>query len=113
MLARAAASSGRRVLLVDLGLEGATLDDGAVNATGGGIAEAFGSNGNLQDFAEEQEVAGLHYIGRGTSAGHLGTVWTSERWARLARGFASEDALLLLAAPPGALASLAIDDLAL
>ena len=113
MLARAAASSGRRVLLVDLGLQGASLDDGANNPTGGGIAEAFSSNRDLQDFVAEQEVAGLHYIGRGTQANDLGAVWSSDRWTRLARGFASEDALLLLAAPPAALAALEIADLAI
>jgi hypothetical protein len=111
--ARAAAAAGRQVLLVDLGLESPGLDQGAIRLNPRGIAEAFTGDLQLHDVAAEQEVAGLHYIGRGATGGDPASLWNSDRWARLARGFASQGALLLLAMPPAALAALRLDGLAL
>src|SRR5262245_48673204 len=74
-VARSVAASGRRVLLIDLGID-AALDAGATQTAANGIADAFGSSGDLQHVAVEQDVAGLFYINRGTARDQR-NVWTS------------------------------------
>jgi hypothetical protein len=106
-VARIAARGGRRVALVDLGLEHGPLAPPQGTAPSEGIVDAFLYGASLQRVAVEQDVAGLHYIGAGTQAPEPREVWANARWQRLARGFASEGALLLLVAPPEALQHLA------
>lgn len=101
--ARAAATGSRSVLLVDLSADGPMLDSGATGAASRGIADVFLTDEPLNDAARPQDRPGLFYIQRGARAGGFESVWASERWAKLARGFASEGALLLLFAPPAAL----------
>lgn len=107
--ARAAATGERSVLLVDLSLEAPALDAAATRRLPRGIVDAFATDAPLSDVAGEQDRPGLHYISRGTPTPDPSSVWSSPRWRRLARGFASEGALLILFAPPAALAALDLD----
>ena len=107
--ARAAATGERSVLLVDLSADGPTLDAQATAKAARGIADVFLTDEALNDAAAPQDRPGLFYIQRGARTGGLDPVWSSARWAKLARGFASEGALLLLFAPPAALAQFTFD----
>ncbi|MBI4420659.1 MAG: SPOR domain-containing protein [Gemmatimonadetes bacterium] len=107
--ARAAATAERNVLLVDLSLEEPALDGGATNRIPRGIVDAIAADLPLSDVARPQDRPMLHYIGRGTPAPDPASVWSSPRWKRLARGFASEGALLALFVPPAALPTLAVE----
>jgi hypothetical protein len=106
--ARAVARSGRRVLLVDLSLEQPVLRDGATDAAPQGIVDAFAFGVALNAVAREQEP-NLHFIGTGSAGAQPADIVASERWQRLARGFASEGALLLLFVPAAALPQLTVD----
>jgi len=106
--ARAVARTGRRVLLVDLSLERPALHAEAKEAGAEGIGDAFAFGVALNHVAREQEP-NLFFIGTGSPAADQRAVLTSERWQRLARGFASEGALLLLHVPAAALPVLRID----
>jgi cell division septation protein DedD len=99
-IGRRVAEADRRVVLVDLGLQRPLLRPRAEGGTAEGIADAFLYGASLQHVTEEQDVPGFFYIGVGTEPANPGEVWGHDRWQRLARGFASEDALLLLAIPP-------------
>ncbi|MSR05763.1 MAG: SPOR domain-containing protein [Gemmatimonadetes bacterium] len=101
--ARAASTGSRSVLLIDLSADGPMLDSGATGRASRGIADVFLTDEPLNEAASPQDAPGLFYIQRGARAGGFEPVWGSDRWAKLARGFASEGALLLLFAPPGAL----------
>jgi cell division septation protein DedD len=107
-LARAVARSGRRVLLVDLSLEEPALGTGATDAAGQGIVDAFAFGVALNHVAREQEP-NLYYIGTGSPGAQAAEVVASDRWQRLARGFASEGALLVLFVPAALLPTLKVD----
>lgn len=107
-LARAIARSGRRVLLVDLSLEEPALRDGATDTVAEGIVDAFAFDVALNHVAREQEP-NLYYIGTGSAGAQAADVVASDRWQRLARGFASEGALLLLFVPAALLPRLKVD----
>ncbi len=96
-IARACATAGRRVLLVDGTVGRFDLADGARAQVTGGITDAFFRNAPLEDVARLQEP-GLFFVGPG-SAPAAGDLWSHTRWTRLAKGFAHEKALLLVYAP--------------
>lgn len=106
-IARAVARSGRRVLLVDLHLEQSVLETGATGPADEGLVDAFVFGVSLTHVARLQEPE-LYYIGVGTAPPNPVDVWSSERWKRLARGFGSEGALMLLCTPPAALVRLGV-----
>ncbi|HEX9580910.1 MAG TPA: SPOR domain-containing protein [Gemmatimonadales bacterium] len=106
--ARAVARAGRRVLLVDLSLEQPVLATGARDAVPEGIVDAFAFGVALNHVAREQEP-NLFFVGTGSRGATAEAVLASERWQRLARGFASEGALLLLYVPATALSLLLVD----
>ena len=107
-IARRVARAGRRVALVDLGLERPLLA-GPEADPDEGIADAFLFGASWQRVATEQDVEGLFYVGVGTPPTNAADVWSHERWGRLARGFANEGALLLLALPPEGLEHLGVE----
>lgn len=106
--ARAVARSGRRVLVVDLGLERPALVPPVPPEIPEGIVDAFLFGASLTHVTREQDVPGLFFIGVGTSPADPDEVWTSDRWLRLARGFEQEGALLLVFAPRRAITRLAV-----
>jgi hypothetical protein len=107
-VARRVAHAGRRVALIDLGLERPLLATPEADPDEG-IADAFLYGASLQRVATEQDVEGLFYVGVGTEPATPADVWSHERWGRLARGFANEGALLVLAVPPEGLEHLGIE----
>jgi len=107
-IARRVARAGRRVALVDLGLERPLLATPEEDPDEG-IADALLFGASLQRVAAEQDVKGLFYVGVGTPPANAADVWSHERWRRLARGFANEGALLLLALPPDGLEHLGVE----
>ncbi len=94
-IARLIASAGRRTLLVDLDLEAPALGAEARNEVEEGIVDAFLFGVSLGYVAREQEPD-LYYIGAGSKAADHEEVWTSPRWERLARGFRSQGAAMVL-----------------
>jgi cell division septation protein DedD len=107
-LAAAVARPGRRVALIDLCLEDPILDARVARGSGEGLVDAFLYGASLQHVAVEQDVPGFHVIAVGTRPSDPDEVWSHQRWRRLARGFQSEGALLLLLVPAYALARVAV-----
>ncbi len=108
-LAAAVARHARRVALVDLSLEEPILTTHPGNASGEGVVDAFLYGASLQRVAVEQDVPGLHVIGVGTQPTDPEEIWSHPRWRRLARGFATEGALLLLLVPLAGVAQLTVE----
>ena len=102
-VARAAASGSagrRRVVLVDLDLETPSLHRVIKGSEAPGIAEAFETGNPLDEIA--QDTSGVFFIPAGRCTGPAALVWSNPRWIKLANGFRSEQALLLVYLPPGA-----------
>lgn len=106
-VARAVARGGRRVMLVDLHLEQPLLETGATAPADEGVVDAFVFGASLTHVARLEEPE-LYYIGVGTAPPNPVDIWSSARWKRLARGFGSEGALMLLCTPPAALVRLGV-----
>jgi hypothetical protein len=102
-VARAAAQEKPRVALVDLSVNMPVLDEGAARWSEEGIVDALLYDTSLTRLAQPQEEPGLHYIGVGTPTDNPQEVWGHPRWSRLAAGFESQGALLLLFLPPAAI----------
>lgn len=107
-VARALARAGRRVVLIDLDLENPSLGEEARDTVEEGIVDAFVFGVSLSHVAREQEPD-LYFIGVGSATQRPEEVWSSPRWGRLAKGFQSEGALLLLFLPPAALRHLGLE----
>ena len=58
--------------------------------------------------AQPQDLPGLHYLGVGTPTENPEAVWSHARWGRLAKGFTSQGAVLLLFLPPDAIPHMAL-----
>jgi cell division septation protein DedD len=101
--ARAAASPGRAVALIDLSLEEPALHSRARGAAEEGIVDAFLFGASLEHVSSQQDVPGLYFIGVGTEPSDPAEVWESTRWSRLVRGFTSQGAVMLLFVPPAGL----------
>jgi hypothetical protein len=93
-VARSAARTGRRVALVDLGLEQPSLHEVAGLAPSEGIADAFERGESLTQVAHD--VEGVFFIGPGAQTAQRDALFGHERWRKLQRGFHAEGALLLL-----------------
>jgi cell division septation protein DedD len=103
-LARAAAAPGRRVALVDLWIEQPQLHAAAGLPLARGIVDAFESGDELTTLA--QPTDGVFFIAAGSRTAAPEFVLAHPRWKKLHAGFRSEDALLLIYVPAGALARL-------
>lgn len=103
LVAREATRGKPRVALVDLSLNMPVLDHGAVGRTEEGIVDALLYDASLTRIAQPQDEPGLHYLGVGTPTDKPQDVWGHPRWSRLASGFQSQGAVLLLFLPPAAI----------
>ena len=95
-VARAAASEGRRVALVDCFVDAPSLHSitGAVNNEG--LVDAFEYGASLTKIVQRQPQAGLYFIPAGTYSADAEPLMQNPRWRRLSAGFRHEEALLLL-----------------
>ena len=107
-VARAAATTGRRTVLVDCFVDAPTLHgaEGASNAEG--LVDAFEYGASLNRIVQQQPQADLFFIPAGTYAPARG-VMENPRWKRLSAGFRHEEALLLLYVGAEHLASIPVD----
>ncbi len=93
-IARIAARGGRRVALVDLGVEEPSLHQTVGLAPSDGIVDAFEYGVSLAKAAHE--VDGVFFIAAGSYTASAGDLYAHARWRKLQAGFRSEGALLLL-----------------
>jgi cell division septation protein DedD len=105
-IARTLARSGRRTALIDLHVRQPLLDPQRRGEATPGIADALRQNLPMHRVVRRTDVPGLYFIPAGTPPPDPEEVWGHARWARLARGFAHEQALLLLFLPEEACARL-------
>ena len=93
-IARIAARGGRRVALVDLGVEEPALHQTVGLTPSDGIVDAFEYGVSLSKAA--QEIDGVFFIAAGSYTASVGDLYAHPRWRKLQAGFRSEGALLLL-----------------
>jgi hypothetical protein len=93
-IARIAARGGRRVALVDLGVEEPSLHQTVGLTASDGIVDAFEYGVSLAKAAHE--VDGVFFIAAGSYTASAGDLYAHARWRKLQAGFRSEGALLLL-----------------
>lgn len=93
-IARIAARGGRRVALVDLGVEEPALHQTVGLTPSDGIVDAFEYGVSLAKAAHE--VDGVFFIAAGSYTASAGDLYAHARWRKLQAGFRSEGALLLL-----------------
>ena len=102
-VARAAATLGRRTLLVDCFVDAPRLHTVVGAANDEGIVDAFEYGASLTRVAQRQAEADLFFVPAGTFASDPSALMANRRWSRLAAGFRHEGALLLLYTPSAAL----------
>jgi hypothetical protein len=93
-IARIAARGGRRVALVDLGVEEPALHQTVGLTPSDGIVDAFEYGVSLAKAAHE--VDGVFFIAAGSYTASAADLYAHPRWRKLQAGFRSEGALLLL-----------------
>ncbi len=93
-IARIAARGGRRVALVDLGIEEPALHQTVGLSPSDGIVDAFEYGVSLAKAAHE--VDGVFFIAAGSYTASASDLYAHPRWRKLQAGFRSEGALLLL-----------------
>jgi hypothetical protein len=93
-IARIAARGGRRVALVDLGVEDPSLHVTVGLSPSDGIVDAFEYGVSLAKAAHE--VDGVFFIAAGSYTASAADLYAHPRWRKLQAGFRSEGALLLL-----------------
>jgi len=93
-IARIAARGGRRVALVDLGVEEPALHLTVGLSPSDGIVDAFEYGVSLAKAAHE--VDGVFFIAAGSYTASAAELYAQPRWRKLQAGFRSEGALLLL-----------------
>lgn len=103
-VARAAAQRGRRVALVDLGIDHPELHTAVGLPLGAGIVDAFQSGDELTAVA--REVDGVFFLAAGSPTAAPDFVLAHPRWNKLHAGFRAEDALLLVYVPSASLSRL-------
>ena len=104
-IARIAARGGRRVALVDLGVEEPSLHQTVGLTPSDGIVDAFEYGVSLAKAAHE--VDGVFFIAAGSYTASAGDLYAHPRWRKLQAGFRSEGALLLLFVSAAGLGKLA------
>lgn len=95
-VARAAATLGRRTLLVDCFVDAPCLHTVVGAANDEGIVDAFEYGASLTRLAQRQAEPDLFFVPTGTFATDPAALMANRRWSRLAAGFRHEGALLLL-----------------
>jgi len=105
-VARAAATGGRKVMLVDLSFEDPVLHRHVGDTLENGIVDAFEYDVSLNYVTRSHLNGTLFFIPRGSDVGDAVRVLESPRWTKLAKGLASQGALLLLYLTPSSLARL-------
>jgi hypothetical protein len=103
-VARAAAQRGRRVLLVDLGVDHPELHTAVGLPLAAGIVDALQAGDDLTKVA--REVDGVFFVPAGSPTSAPEFVLAHPRWNKLHAGFRAEDALLLVYVPSASLARL-------
>ncbi len=103
-IAGAVAGTGRRIALVDLHFDEPALHAPRTPHAGPGIVDVFQSGESLQAVTLALDPPGLFFVPAGVGPGDPTRIWGHTRWPRLARGFESEGALLLLYVPADGLA---------
>ena len=93
-IARIAARGGRRVALVDLGIEEPALHQTVGLTPSDGIVDAFEYGVSLAKAAHE--IDGVFFIAAGSYTASAGDLYAHARWRKLQAGFRAEGALLLL-----------------
>ena len=106
-VARATASAGRRVALVDGFVDEPHLHAAAGEDNRDGIVDVFEYGASLSRIARQQADPNLYFVPAGTFAPDAAVMAAHPRWRRLSAGFRHEDALMLLYLPADCLASLA------
>ena len=94
--ASAAATLGRRTLLVDCFVDAPRLHTVVGAANDEGIVDAFEYGASLTRIAQRQAESDLYFVPAGTFATDPSALMANRRWSRLAAGFRHEGALLLL-----------------
>lgn len=105
-IARAAATGGRQVILVDLCFDEPVLHRPVGDSVDNGIVDAFEYGVSLSYVSRAHLDRTLFFIPTGTDAGDPARVLASTRWSRLSRGLGASGALLLLYLTPSSLAQL-------
>lgn len=113
-LARAWAEEGRRIFLMDLGLESPSVHKVLDLPNGEGVSDAFLYGASVQHIAQSAMGGAFFFASAGTLSADPEEVLTHSRWNDLASGFSEADATLILFIPtqvPGAdrILSLATD----
>ena len=108
-VARAAASAGRRTVLVDCFVNAPTLHGVAGESNAEGLVDAFEYGASLNRIVQQQPQADLFFIPAGTYTADAEPVMQHPRWRRLSAGFRHEEALLLLYVGAEHLAGLAAE----
>ncbi len=113
-VARKWAEEGRRIFLMDLGLESPTLHQVLGLPNGEGVSDAFLYGASVQHIAQSAMDGAFFFASAGTITADPEEVLTHSRWNDLAGGFSEADATLVLFIPtalPGAdrILSLATD----
>ena len=106
-VARAAASAGRRVALVDCHVDEPQLHAAAGQDNHEGIVDVFEYGASLSRIAQRQKDSNLYFVPAGTFAPDPAVMAAHPRWRRLSAGFRHEDALMLLFLPADSLGPLA------
>ena len=95
-IARAAAASGRRTVLVDCFVNAPTLQGMGGDSNDEGLVDAFEYGASLNRIVQQQPQADLYFIPAGTYSSDAEPLMQHPRWRRLSAGFRHEEALLLL-----------------
>ncbi|HEY2804765.1 MAG TPA: SPOR domain-containing protein [Gemmatimonadales bacterium] len=107
-VARAAASGGRRTVLIDCFVDAPTLH-GVHEGNTEGLVDAFEYGASLNRIVQQQPQADLFFIPAGTYTAAAEPLMQHPRWKRLSAGFRHEEALLLLYVSAEHLAGLAAE----
>jgi hypothetical protein len=105
--ARTAASTGRRVALVDCYVDEPQLHAAAGEKNQEGIVDVFEYGCSLSRIARQQPQENLYFVPAGTFAPDPAVMMAHPRWRRLSAGFRHEDATMLLFLPAECIGPLA------
>jgi len=102
-VARAAATGGRQVMLVDLGFDDPVLHRHVGDTLENGIVDAFEYGVSLNFVTRPHLNGTLFFVPRGSEVGDPTRMLESPRWTKLAKGLESQGALLLVYLTPSSL----------
>lgn len=102
-VARAAATGGRQVMLVDLAFDDPVLHRHVGDTLENGIVDAFEYGVSLNFVTRPHLNGTLFFVPRGSEVGDPSRMLASPRWTKLAKGLESQGALLLVYLTPSSL----------